>query len=81
MSRVLPFEVRLMSHPKSVQLVYRVLKSGKPMKMEDIQRKTKLSARTVRNAIKRLKNECMIQQIPDFRDLRSHYYKLISEHN
>ena len=60
--------------PPSVQKVYRALKSGKRMHVGEIESKTKYSPRTVRQALRHLKNAGLISQIPDMMDMRRHYY-------
>ncbi len=60
----------------SVQKVYRTLEKGKPMKVGEIQRRAAVSSRTVRHALNRLRSNDMIEQIPDLRDLRSHFYRV-----
>jgi DNA-binding MarR family transcriptional regulator len=66
----------ILAMSESVQSVYRVLGAGKALKVDDIQRKTQFSPRTVRSAIAQLKRFGLIEKIPDLRDLRSHYYRL-----
>ena len=60
--------------PPSVQKVYRTLQAGKRMHVGDIESKTKYSPRTVRQALRQLKNAKLITQIPDMYDMRRHYY-------
>ena len=63
--------------PPSVQKVYRTLQSGKRMHVGDIESKTKYSPRTVRQALRQLKNAQLISQIPDMYDMRRHYYMAV----
>ncbi|MHA2052926.1 MAG: helix-turn-helix domain-containing protein [Candidatus Hodarchaeales archaeon] len=60
--------------PPSVQKVYRTLQSGKRMHVGEIESKTRYSPRTVRQALRHLKNAGLISQIPDMMDMRRHYY-------
>jgi DNA-binding MarR family transcriptional regulator len=46
----------------------------KKLKVGDIERKTKYSPRTIRQAIRKLLDLNLITQIPDLSDFRSHYY-------
>ncbi len=70
-------EILIRAFPTSIQVVYRVLSSGKPLKPADIQKKTKLSPRTVRKALKILRMKGYIKNIPDMTDLRSQYYVIV----
>ncbi|MHA2244902.1 MAG: MarR family transcriptional regulator [Candidatus Hodarchaeales archaeon] len=63
--------------PPSVQKVFRTLQSGKRMHVGDIESKTKYSPRTVRQALRHLKNAQLITQIPDMYDMRRHYYMAV----
>lgn len=63
--------------PPSVQKVYRTLQAGKRMYVGDIESKTKYSPRTVRQALRQLKNAQLITQIPDMYDMRRHYYMAV----
>ncbi len=67
-------EILIRAFPSSVQAVYRILSNGKPLKPSDIQKKTRLSPRTVRKALKILRSKGYVKNIPDLRDLRSQYY-------
>ena len=60
--------------PPSVRKVYRTLQSGKRMHVGEIESKTSYSPRTVRQALRHLKNAGLIVQIPDMYDMRRHYY-------
>ncbi len=64
--------------PPSVQKVYRTLRSGKRMHVGDIELKTRYSPRTVRQALRQLKNARLITQIPDMMDMRRHYYMVVA---
>jgi Mn-dependent DtxR family transcriptional regulator len=64
--------------PPSVQKVYRALKSGKRMHVGEIESKTKYSPRTVRQALRHLKNAGLVAQIPDMYDMRRHYYTAVA---
>ncbi len=63
--------------PPSVQKVFRALQSGKRMHVGDIESRTKYSPRTVRQALRQLKNAHLITQIPDMYDMRRHYYMAV----
>ena len=58
---------------QSVQDVYYIILHRK-LKVNEIAKKSRYSSRTVRHAIKTLSNLNLIVQIPDMKDLRSHYY-------
>ncbi len=62
----------------SMQTIYLALVRNGRMKPQDLTRKTKLSARTVRHALQMLRDRALVIQIPDLTDLRSHYYKISS---
>jgi Mn-dependent DtxR family transcriptional regulator len=64
--------------PPSVQKVYRTLKSGARMHVGEIESKTRYSPRTVRQALRHLKNAGLIVQIPDMYDMRRHYYATVA---
>jgi len=58
---------------ESAKDVYMILRFKK-LKVTDIERKTKYSPRTIRQAIRKLLDLHLITQIPDLSDFRSHYY-------
>jgi DNA-binding MarR family transcriptional regulator len=58
---------------ESARDVYMILRFRK-LKVNDIERKTKYSPRTIRQAIRKLLDLRLIHQIPDMSDFRSHYY-------
>lgn len=64
--------------PPSVQKVFSTLQNGKRMHVGEIESKTKYSPRTVRQALRQLKNAKLIVQIPDMMDMRRHYYSAVS---
>jgi DNA-binding transcriptional regulator GbsR (MarR family) len=64
--------------PPSVQKVFSTLQNGKRMHVGEIESKTKYSPRTVRQALRQLKNAQLIVQIPDMMDMRRHYYSAVS---
>jgi DNA-binding transcriptional regulator GbsR (MarR family) len=64
--------------PPSVQKVYRTLQAGKRMHVGEIESKTQYSPRTVRQALRQLKNAKLISKIPDMMDMRRHYYMVAS---
>jgi len=62
----------------STQKVYQALKAGKMMHVGDIESKTRYSPRTVRQALRQLKNANLISKIPDMMDMRRHYYVVVA---
>ena len=72
---IIPIEVQVAALSPAVQEVYFILKN-KPMKTNDIQRKTKYSPRTIRSAIRTLLDHKLITQRIDLADLRSNYYQI-----
>lgn len=60
--------------PPSVQKVYRTLQSGKRMHVGDIESRTSYSPRTVRQALRLLKQANLIAKVPDMFDMRRHYF-------
>ena len=62
---------------ESARDVYMVLRSKK-LKVGQIEKKTKLAPRTVRQAIKKLRDLKLVKQVPDLTDFRSHYYIVAS---
>ncbi len=60
--------------PPSSQKVYNIIQTGKQMRFKDIASQTKYSTRTVRYALRDLKDAGLIGQIPDMMDLRRCYY-------
>ena len=65
--------VMVLALNKSVQDVFNTI-SDKKIKIKDIEKCTNYSSRTVRNALRTLLDLGLITQIPDLRDLRSHFY-------
>ena len=79
MSSTIALGVKLVGvMPPSVQKVYRTLQNGKRMHVGDIESRTRYSPRTVRQALRQLKNARLITQIPDMMDMRRHYYVVAS---
>ena len=62
--------------PPSAKLVIKVLESGNLLTQKDIINKTYLPARTVRYALKRLREEDLIQERFYFQDARQSLYGL-----
>lgn len=58
------------------KIIYDIIVSEpkKELKPTELVRKTKLSPRKVRTALKRLEEKDLISKKPDFLDLRSHLY-------
>ena len=66
-------EIVVFALNESAKDVYMILRFRK-LKVSDIERKTKYSPRTIRQAIRKLLDLRLIHQIPDMKDFRSHYY-------
>ena len=60
--------------PKSARIVFRALMEKGPMKSRDLSDHTSLSSRTVRYGLEVLRTRDLVKRIPDFNDLRSHFY-------
>ena len=60
---------------ESARDVYMALRMKK-LKVSQIEKKTKLAPRTVRQAIKKLRDLKLVKQVPDLSDFRSHYYAM-----
>ena len=58
---------------ESAKNVYLVLKK-RQLKVDEIQTKTKLAPRTIRQAVSKLLKLRLIRKVPDLHDMRSHYY-------
>ena len=79
MSNVLTISKKLfVKMPPSSKRVYNIIQTGKQMRFKDIALKTKYSTRTVRYALRDLKDAGLIGQIPDMMDLRRCYYILLN---
>ncbi len=61
--------------PKSARTVFLALVERGPMKSKDLSHHTTLSSRTVRYGLEILRKNELVIRIPDFNDLRSHFYK------
>jgi DNA-binding MarR family transcriptional regulator len=59
----------------STKLVLKILQLNGWMKQREIVGETTLPPRTVKYAIKKLKEQKIVQEKPDFKDMRSKYYK------
>ena len=66
-------EIVVFALNESAKDVYMVLRY-KPLKVGQIERKTKWSPRTIRQAIRKLLDLELIKQVPDLTDFRSHYF-------
>lgn len=60
----------------SAQLVHRMLQLNKKMHVGEIKSKTTYSSRTIRYALRQLKNVRLVIQVPDMMDSRRHYYAI-----
>jgi DNA-binding transcriptional ArsR family regulator len=70
-------EELLQSVPRSVRIVFEVIKKSKsPIKPSDLVMMTKLTDRTIRSALSRLYYLQLVIKVPDLNDLRSHYLQL-----
>ncbi|MFX1284645.1 MAG: winged helix DNA-binding protein [Promethearchaeota archaeon] len=77
MANVLAMNNKLfVNMPPSSKKVYNIILAGKQMRFKDITEQTKYSTRTVRYALRDLKDAGLIGQIPDMMDLRRCYYTL-----
>ena len=61
----------------SVQKVFSTLQSGKRMHVGEIEAKTRYSPRTVRQALRQLKDAKLVSQIPDMYDMRRTWYAAV----
>jgi DNA-binding MarR family transcriptional regulator len=59
----------------STKLVLKILQLNGWMTQREIVGETTLPPRTVKYAIKKLKEQKIVQEKPDFKDMRSKYYK------
>ncbi len=62
--------------PPSAKLLYKILESGEQMTQKELVARTSLSGRTIRYAIKRLKEEGFIVERYYFTDARQSLYSL-----
>lgn len=62
----------------SAQMVYRTLQLNKKMHVGEIESITPYSSRTIRYALRQLKDVRLIIQVPDMMDIRRHYYVINS---
>jgi DNA-binding MarR family transcriptional regulator len=62
------------SLPKSAQIIFLKLVENGPQKSRELSENTALSPRTVRYGLEILRAQELVKRIPDFNDLRSHYY-------
>ena len=60
--------------PPCTRKVYSILKEGS-FKLNDIERKTSYTSRSIRSSLKLLVNMDLVDKSYDFNDLRSFYYK------
>ena len=58
---------------ESAREVYLALRSKK-LKVSQLEKTTRYSPRTIRQAIKKLRDLDLIRKIPDLSDFRSHFY-------
>jgi DNA-binding MarR family transcriptional regulator len=59
----------------STKLVLKILQLNGWMTQREIVGETNLPPRTVKYAIKKLKEQKIVQEKPDFKDMRRKYYK------
>jgi len=67
---------RLREYPPSVKLVFKALEANGTMALTDIERETYLPYRTVRYALKRLREGGMVTRIFYIKDARQSLYRL-----
>jgi DNA-binding MarR family transcriptional regulator len=67
---------KLRGYPPSAKLVFRTLEQNGTMTISDIEKETYLPYRTVRYAIKRLKEGGIVTQIFYVKDARQSLYRL-----
>jgi len=71
-----PFTERLREYPPSVKLVFKTLENNGTMTLSDIEKETYLPYRTVRYAVKRLKEGGFVARIFHIEDARQSLYRL-----
>ena len=64
----------LMNLPPSALAIYKIIESKKKVEVCEIEKNTRYSQRTVRNALRILRNTNLIIRIPNIHDMRRHYY-------
>lgn len=70
-------KVALKGTPKSVQTIFMLIKkAGKPLRVNDLQKMSNLTDRTIRLALNKLYNLDLVVKVPNLEDLRSHYLTL-----
>ena len=70
-------EIILKGTPKSVQLIFNLIeKADKPLRVNDLQKLSNLTDRTIRLALNRLYKLNLVIKIPNLQDLRSHFLTL-----
>lgn len=60
--------------PPSALKIYRIIESKRKVRVCEIEKNTTYSPRTVRNALRVLRNSNLITRIPNLHDMRCHYY-------
>jgi len=70
------FAQRLRDYPPSVKLVFKTLETNGTMTLSDIEKETYLPYRTVRYAVKRLKEGGFVARIFHIEDARQSLYRL-----
>jgi DNA-binding MarR family transcriptional regulator len=68
--------VKLYEYPPSVKLVFKTLEGKETMTLRDIEKETYLPYRTVRYAVKRLKEAGLVTRIFYVKDARRALYRL-----
>jgi DNA-binding MarR family transcriptional regulator len=71
-----PYTEQLRDYPPSVKLVFKTLESNGTMTLSDIEKETYLPYRTVRYAVKRLKEGGFVARIFHIEDARQSLYRL-----
>jgi predicted transcriptional regulator len=67
---------KLREYPPSVKLVFKALEQTKTMTLKDIEKETYLPYRTVRYAVKKLKDDGLVTRIFYVPDARQSLYRL-----
>ncbi|OLS19791.1 MAG: hypothetical protein HeimC3_44120 [Candidatus Heimdallarchaeota archaeon LC_3] len=74
MEKQINIDLQLGVLPPCTQKVYSLLKE-RSFKINDLERKTTYTSRSIRSSLKILVNMDLIDKLYDFNDLRSFYYK------
>lgn len=64
----------LFNLPPSALAIYKIIESKRKVEICEIEKNTSYSVRTIRNALRILRNTNLITRIPNIHDMRRHYY-------